>query len=279
MIAAPLPRESLLYAVKQLPAAPRILAAMGRLLLDVNTGLADFTELIKRDSALTTRILRISNSALYNVGSPFNSLEEALARVGFMEVYRITGFAAVAGVSDRNLPLYGVSGVQFRENSLCVALVAEALAQAAGDDSRAAYTAGLLRSLGKLALDGLTRNGPYNATYLPQRGPLLDWEFAVTGLTNCDAATLILREWHFRSDTIAVIAGHYQPGARSPRLAQLLNLAAGVAEGSGHGLPGEATYWRLSREAQEACGLDPAQVDEAIARALVNFASVRAAVA
>ena len=125
MIAAPFSRETLLNVVKTLPAAPQILAQLGRLLLDINSDLNDITLLLKRDAALTARIIRISNSAIYNTGLPFASLEEALARVGYTEVYRLTGFAAVAQLADQHLPLYGMSGVQLRENALFTALMVE----------------------------------------------------------------------------------------------------------------------------------------------------------
>jgi len=69
----------------------------------------------------------------------------------------LTGFAAVAQISDQRLALYGVSGAQLRENSLLTALMMESLAMPAGVDPRLAYTAGLLRSTGKIALDRMLR--------------------------------------------------------------------------------------------------------------------------
>src|SRR4051812_42219647 len=118
MMATSFPRETLLHVVKTLPAAPQILARLGNLLLDANSELDDISSLLKRDAALTARVIRIANSAAYNTGRPYGSLEEALARVGFSEVYRLTGFAAAAQMSDQNLPLYGITGAQLRENSL-----------------------------------------------------------------------------------------------------------------------------------------------------------------
>src|SRR4051812_22748401 len=158
MIASPVPRATLMHVVKTMPSAPQILARIGQLMLAMDAELEDITGLLKRDPALTARVIRISNSAAYNTGSPFASLEDALARVGLTEVYRLTGFAAIAQISDQHLGRYGVTGAQLRENSLLTALVMEALARLADVDSRAAYTAGLLRSVGKIALDRLTRD-------------------------------------------------------------------------------------------------------------------------
>src|SRR5580693_2815404 len=154
----PFPREALLHVVKALPAAPQILARLGHLRLDPNTDLAEVCELLRCDAALTTRIIRIANSPAYSAGKTFASIEQAIARVGFGEIYKIAGFAAVTQMANQCLRLYGVSGPQLRENSLLTALTMEAIAQAAGADAHEAHSAGLLRSTGKIALDGITRD-------------------------------------------------------------------------------------------------------------------------
>lgn len=278
MIATPIPRETLLHVAKSMPAAPRILAELGHLLLDPNSDMGEVTGLLRRDTALTARIIRISNSAFYNTGHPYAALEDALARVGYMEVYRLTGIAAVSQVADRSLPLYGISGGQFRENSLFAALVAEALAMRVGMDFRLAYTAGLLRSIGKIALDGVARNGAYRGAYDTKYGPLAEWETNFIGMSNCEAASVILKEWRFPAVTIGGIREHYVPG-REATLAQLLNLAAGVTENAGFGLPGEASYWHSCPVTIEGSEIDADALAEIITRTRTAFDQIRAAVA
>ena len=278
MIASPVPRESLLYAAKKLPAAPQILARLGQLLLDADSGLDDVIDLLRRDSGLTTLVMRVANSAAYNSGASFESLEQALPRVGLSEVYRLTGFAAAAQLADRALPFYGISGARLRENSLFTGLVMESLAGSARLDPRAAYTAGLLRSIGKIVVDRLMC-GPMYRTGYAARGdmPLADWESAVVGLSNCETAAIVLEAWHFPSRTIAAIGDHYIPNPDSPALSSLLNLAAGAAERCGYALPGETSYWEPSRQNFEAAGVDAAAIERAMLSAQEVFSTVRVA--
>lgn len=279
MIATPVPREMLLHVAKALPAAPRILAELGHLLLDPNTDMGEVTALLRRDTALTARIIRISNSAFYNAGQPYASLEEALARVGYIEVYRLTGFAAVSQTVDRPLGLYAVTGAQVRENSLLTALVAEILGPRVGIDARLAYTAGLLRSIGKIALDGLTRSMSFIGFYPgPAAGSLAQWENGLVGMNNCDAAAIILKEWRFPAETIAGIRNHYLLGNDNPPLALLLNIAAGAAERADHRLPGETSYWKPAPLTMGLAELTAEMVDDALQSALEQFGPVRAAV-
>ena len=280
MLATPFPRETLLHVVKTLPAAPQVLARLGRMLLDLNADLSDITALLRCDAALTTRIIRIANSAAYNIGAPYATLEQSLARVGFSEVYRITGFAAVAQMVDQDLRLYGITGAQLRENSLMTALLMEALAEPAGVDPRTAYTAGLLRSTGKIALDRLTRDPAYAGSYSAQHGgPLAKWEGDFTGLTNCEATAFILNEWRFPATIIMSIGDHYLPRASSNVFAHLLNLAGGAAERCGYALPGESFYWEASDEKFAGAHLTPEQIEPAIEQALRQFEKARVAIA
>lgn len=278
MVVNPVSRTSLMNVVKTLPTAPQILAQLGDLLLDINTGLEEITNLLRRDVGLTVRLMRVANSPVYAKGTPSGSLVEALSRVGFKEVYRLTGFAAVAQLSDQKLQVYSTSGTQLRENSLLTALFMEALAEQAGVDVRMAYTAGLLRSTGKIALDRILRDDPANPVVDAGVADLLLWEIDTAGMDNGVASSFILDEWHFPPELTQAIKLHSKPGSDAGTLAHLLNVAAGEAERAGHGLCAESGYWELTPERISAANLTAEQIANARGRALAAFDAVRQAV-
>jgi HD-like signal output (HDOD) protein len=278
MSARPFPREALLHVVKTLPAAPQILARLSQLRLDPNTDLADVAALIRCDAALTARIIRIANSPAYSAGKTFASIEQALARVGFGEIYKIAGFAAITQMASQSLRLYGVTGAQLRENSLLTALTMEAIAEAAGADSHEAHSAGLLRSTGKIALDGIMRDSAHVGTHDGViEGRLSDWEIGLTGLCSSEAGVYILNEWRFPIGIVATIGYHYTPGTASSArdLAHMLNLAAGTADRLGFGLPGEQGYWMLGQDVLDEARINQQQMDEATRRAFERFGHLR----
>jgi HD-like signal output (HDOD) protein len=270
-----------MHVVKTLPAAPQILSRLGQLRLEPNSDMDDVTALLKCDAALTARILRIANSPAYSTGTPYGSLGQALARVGFGEIYKIAGFATIAQMADQNLRFYGITGPHLRENSLLTALIMEVLADSVGADSHEAYSAGLLRSTGKIALESIMRDSPRKGVYNQEScGRLESWEASLTGLSNCEAAAFILTEWRFPQGIIAVIGHHYAPEAASSEQAMtaLLNLAAGAADRSGFGLSCEQPYWELSPAKWAASGVTEGQLEEAVRRALEKFESLRSAI-
>ncbi|PTX90868.1 HDOD domain-containing protein [Opitutus sp. ER46] len=278
--ALPPSREALLLAVNMLPASPQVLARLDPMLANVNSSIEGITELLRRDAALTARIIRIANSVAYNPGEPIASIEEALMRVGFAEVYRVAGFAVLAQVSNQHLPLYDITGVQFRENSLLTALTMEQLARHAGIDTRVAYTAGLLRSTGKIALDRSMRSQGRHLEVEPYaRGSLPEWEQATFGCTSTEASALVLEGWRFPAAIIEAVRDHTTCGESASFLARLLNLAAGATDRFGHGLAGEYLLWNLAPEKLAAVGFEEATFEEATRSALEAFGPVRSAIA
>lgn len=270
----------LLQLAKQLPASPQILLKLSALIDNLNCTLEEIAILLRRDATLAARIIRISNSSIYGSEASVASVEEAVGRVGFSEVYRLTGLAAAAQFANEDLPFYGHNGQRLRDNTLVTALVVELLARQARIDARTAYAAALLRSLGKLVLDRyvkkhLTPMQHYNRSGVPT---LLTWEEKILSCNNASVAALILESWHFPPSITEPIKQHYlvePPTGDHARVTYLLNLASGIACDIGHSLPGEANYWELTDEKIEAAGLSGVNLVEIGEEAHAAFESMR----
>jgi len=275
-------RELLLQIAQQLPAAPQILRQLNELLTDVNSGLDAIAQLLRRDTALAGRIIRISNSAAFGMGGRVGSIEEAVNRVGYAEIYRLTGLATAAQMAEQNLSFYGIPGTQLRDNSLYAALAAEALATRTGADSRMAYTAGLLRSTGKLVLDRFANRPPKTAAPFVQSGTggFLNWEQSNFGCTNPKVAEMVLSAWRFPIEIIQPIGHQYadtpKKGDRTAAAA-LLHVACGMAHSAGHGLLVEQDCWSVTAETLQLAGLTPPVVSEAAEEVKFAFEAIKGA--
>lgn len=276
-----LTREKLFEIARTLPAAPRVLASLGELLQDINVGLDEVANLIKRDAALSARLIRMSNSVIYSGSGALRigSIEDAVNRVGFSEVYRLVGLVTSDRLAERTLIFYGLQPQIIREHMLFTAIAAEMIAEECGIDSRNAYTAGLLRPLGMLVLDRvaerLTNCEPYDQG---KYGSYLAWEGIMFGLANTEVATLILADWRFPQEIIAAIREHYLTSARDyeNRFAILLNLAACLVSEAGLTLPGDRKHWEFNEKKLGAIGLSEDQFRRASTRAGDTFERFRA---
>lgn len=252
VVSSPVSREKLLQVARSLPADLQVLSQLGEMLQDVNSELHEVAGLLRRDVALATRIVRIGNSPVFGGGGQVASTEEAVNRVGFGEILKLVGTASAARLTDRALDFYGVPAELLGDNMLYCASAAETLARATGADMRVAYTAGLLRPLGLMVLDRACRGqlAPAQAFAADRWSSYAVWEGGLFGLSSSEVAALILEEWRFPTALTTAIRNHHlaRPADAEHDLAVILNLAAGLAERSGRGFPGEACWWDLSAQ-------------------------------
>lgn len=273
-------RDLLLQIAQQLPASPQVLLNLNELLTDVNSGLDDIAVLLRRDTALAARIIRISNSVVFGMSGRVATIEEAVNRVGYAEIYRLTGLAAGAQLADQHLPLYGITGTQLRDNTLLIALAAEALATRAGIDPRLAYTAALLRSTGKLVLERYARRAPQSTTAFFQSGlaNMLTWEQNSFGCTNVDVAEMVLSTWRFPASIIQPVRRQYMDTPiedETGATCALLYVACGIAHRAGLGFIGEHEQWNQPAAALETLGLTPPLVEQAAEEAQTALEAVK----
>ncbi|MFN9731767.1 MAG: HDOD domain-containing protein [Pseudomonadota bacterium] len=74
---------------ERLPAAPRLFLALQQVIADPLAGTTDAARLVARDSALSSRVLRIANSALFARSAPVLDVAGAAAQVGLDVLARI----------------------------------------------------------------------------------------------------------------------------------------------------------------------------------------------
>jgi HD-like signal output (HDOD) protein len=245
-------RDTILQHAQALPAAPQVLGGLCELLEDPNTDLDQISADIRVDAALAGRVIRLSNSVLLGGRAPVASVEEAVNRVGFSEIVRLVGLATVSNLVDRSLTAYGVPADRLRESFLLHALASEALAEPAQLEPRAAYAAGLLRGVGMMVLDRLSRGRiVYDPAAFPTYG---DWEQACFNTRGVSVTMTILKDWRFPLDTVNAIRQHLSP--ESNRLAAVMNLAGAIVARHGLELAGEASCWAVTPEKLALAGID-----------------------
>lgn len=251
-------REQIVEIARTLPPAPRVFAELGRLLRNPNSALDEIATLVKRDSTLVAHVIRVGNSAFYGGEQPTGSVEEAVARIGFQEVFRVVGIVASERLVERPLSYYGIEAMDLREHMLRTALACEELAAECGLDAKSAYTAGLMRPIGLLVLDRLAAKYENLAPYHPIHDPdYLTWEGRVFGIPSSEVAAIVLREWSFPSEIVEAVQAQYLLRSEdlSHKLACLVNLASGLVADNGGGLLGETKHWGGGVWKLEALGI------------------------
>ncbi|MBA4261928.1 MAG: histidine kinase [Comamonadaceae bacterium] len=219
--------EALLNYPRALPAMPR---AVTDLLGEMNREEPSprrVGQLIGNDPALTTRVLRLSNSAFFRVSRKIGSADEAVALLGLTHVRSLV-MAAALGSSFKNVP--GIDLKQFWRYSLRVAEISKSLAGVLHQNQGNAFTAGLIHGIGILIMHIAM---PDEVMPLDMVTPPFDLqrdaaEQAAFGYTYADVGAGMAEKWQFPSDMVSALAHQLEPfeGQAYDRLGGILHLAS-----------------------------------------------------
>lgn len=248
-------------------------ARLRALLEDPACELARVVALIRLDPALTFRIIRLSNSVLFGLRTHNDSLDAAVARIGTRELNRVAGLAATQQLCQRDLHHFGIPAAELWENAVATAAAAEILAPHAGLDPGLAYTAGLLRNLGRVIMEDAAAElypGPGIAPVIS------DWERSQFGATAPEVTAALLHHWRFPPDVVDSIRGHLDPLASptSNAGAGVLNLAGNIAAGLGLGLAGEASHWVQTPAKLTLAGVNADVLEACTAKAREHYCTL-----
>src|SRR5687767_11036781 len=204
-----LSRETIITLGNKLAPAAATFGRLRMLLLDPDTDLQEILKLIRLDQALTFHVVRMSNSVLFGMRDRTDSLDMAVGRVGLSEVFRLVGLAATQQLCQRDLLAYRVTASRLWENAVSTAAAAELLGQRSGRDAGLAYTAGLLRTVGRVILDGAAYGKVYPGE--AEWPAVSEWEKKTFGMTAAEVTTILLEHWRFPSELVDAVSGHYHP--------------------------------------------------------------------
>lgn len=213
---------------------PRALPAMSRTVSDL---LAEMnkddpspkrvSDLISQDPSLTTRVLRLSNSAFFRVSRKIGSAEEAVAMLGMTHVRSLV-MAAALGSSFKNVP--GVNLPQFWRYSLRVADISKSLAGVLRQNESNAFTAGLIHAIGDLIMHIAM---PDQIAPLDMGTPPLDLqraqaEMSMFGYTYAQVGAGMAEKWQFPTTIVSALNNQISPfeGEAYDPLGGVLHLAS-----------------------------------------------------
>jgi HD-like signal output (HDOD) protein len=275
----PLTRDQIIALGNKLAPAAATFGRLRALLMDPDTALDEILHLIRLDPALTFHVVRMSNSVLFGLRERTDSLDIAVARVGLSEIFRLVGLAALQQVCQTDLNRYRLKASRVWENAVASAAAAEVLASRANRDAGLAYTAGLMRTIGRVVLN----SAPCDVTYPGEAEwpSIAQWEQMVFGMTSTEVSTELLEYWRFPADVVESVQAHVDPMANSERSnigACILNLACGVSARFGLDLPGESGNWICTPAKLTLAGVSEADLEDCATRARAHYVLLCASV-
>lgn len=226
---AALSPEDIVREVKNLPSAPKVLPRLKQLLSDGNSAMHEIVALIRLDPGIAARVLQMANSAYFSKGVRCFTVDEAVNRVGYEQVYELVSYAVASQVLVRPLDSYAVEADDLWKMSVACALSAEALAERTNQDRNVAYTIGLLHSVGMVAIDewALRNTKPLTFKHTGFPREAIETERSQLGFTQAEIGCALLRHWGFPHSISEPVRWQYTPraSASQAKMATLLYAA------------------------------------------------------
>jgi HD-like signal output (HDOD) protein len=226
------------HLIARLPAfSPVALRLMGIVFRD-DVSFAEVAKLSQLDPVLSGEILKIANSGLYGRRSSVRSIVQALAVIGMSRLTTIVVTAAIWKGLPRRPPQFVRD---WWRHSIATALVAEHM-NVDSTQANQAYTAGLLHSIGQLAMfqyDGESYEEMVDEARAG--GDLQERERAKFGLDHGELAEAILSSWNLPAD-VCLASGEHHSAVMSSSLSAAVHTGCFGAEYMGFGECGSHSH-------------------------------------
>jgi HD-like signal output (HDOD) protein len=225
---------------EDLPTLPSIVLELHRALDNPYAGAAHVARLLDQDPSLTSRLLRLVNSASYaRSGAPITSVSAAVSRMGLNQVRSTcVALAIVNGLGSRRARF---DHLEFWAHSATVAGLAGTLWNVVGNSgtirAQDAYLVGLLHDIGLLVID---QHFPAEFSALLdarecEDEPLGPLEEEHLGIDHGAVASLLIGRWSLPAYVGEAIYHHNHPETAPPEVARLSMVIAAA----------EAMCWQL----------------------------------
>jgi putative nucleotidyltransferase with HDIG domain len=232
--------ELIRKALQSVPLPPRAVRELLRISQKADVDMQRIIDTITSDEALTARVIRVVNSALFGMKRQISSVQQATVLLGRGAIVQMAvGVAALhmETAVPADLPL---SRQAFWRHSMSTAFLARHVATSCGEaDAEKAFTAGLLHDIGKLVLMGYL--GP-EYTFVLQRAqeeqrPLYRVERDMLGADHDDIGRELCDKWKL-SASLREAASLHRSDAGADRLNRIVQAANAAVKAAGVGESG-----------------------------------------
>ncbi len=227
----PLTIDELIGRGQELPSLPEIYLRVSQQLEDEKVSVFEIGNTVQNDPAITTRVLKMVNSAYYGLPNQVSSVAQAVSLLGRERLKHILIGSVLRGVfSAQDNPAFSMQ--EFWQHSIKTAIIARQLAQELPtiEEPEAMFTAGLLHDIGRLFLINRVPEQLLAAEeyMIRKRVDILSAEIAEVGLTHTAVGESLMHHWGLPQLLIDCARYHHEvvhdgPNRRATHLVYFAN--------------------------------------------------------
>ena len=212
--------ELILKRIRDIPSLPEVVLRIMSLMSEPETPASEVARLISYDPGLTSRVLRMVNSAAYGFQRQISSIQHGIMILGFNTVRGLVLSAGILKLFQGRTAYNTSEHRKIWEHSIGVAVAARMLTRTLSiSDMDDVFSAAMLHDIGKIVLAAhfSSRYHPLlreaGRAGLPFHGTaFLEMEAELLGVTHADIGHSLAVKWKLPVSMTEVIAHHHHPG-------------------------------------------------------------------
>jgi len=205
--------KDIVEQIDQLEPVPPIAAQILALTEDPDSSLAEISDLILNDPALTANLLKTCNSAFFSLPRQVESVRDAISLMGLDQIVEIVLFNGLSASFKKEMVGYGLGERELWRHAVSSAHVAGILADrfGASQNKHLIYTAALVKDIGKLILGRFVAFSyeQINILVQSQGQSFNDAEHEIIGMNHEELGALVGKKWNFSDKMIYIIRHHH----------------------------------------------------------------------
>lgn len=263
--------EYIVSKVDDMKVLPEIINKIIALTDDPDSTVQDMEKAILKDSVLTTKILRLANSAYYGYARNISTISRAAVLLGFQAIKSLALASTMRTYLTDELKGYSLEKNQLWTQSQTCAIVSRFIAkQIKYPNPEEAYIAGLLRDIGKTILNQHMEKEYAEVLLRIEMDNLsfLDAEREVLGFNHAEIGEKVAEKWNLPKALVDAIGHHHTPELANinPLLVSIVHIADAITMMMGVGLGVDGLAYNLSPMAIETIGLNESQLENIISQ-------------
>ena len=198
--------------LEELPTLPAVVYELSQVINDPMSSTTDIEKIMANDQSMTTKVLKLVNSAYYAIPGGVTSLARAISYIGFDTVNQLVLSASILSALECDGETeFDIN--KFWEHCIGVGIAAESLAKFVNHPMPAdMFTCGLVHDMGKIAMfvcnaEEMTK---ISTTANSEGVSYHDAEALMEAPRHTSVGVLLAEKWTLPAQIIAVIKNHHQ---------------------------------------------------------------------
>jgi len=214
-----------LDSIPDIPTLPNIVIEVNKMLQDYDTSIKKLGNIIEKDQAMVTKILRLVNSSFYGFRSKIKNISHAIIILGFNTIKNAVVSVSIIKTFSGKKTFGGFEITDFWRHSIAVAVTSMYLSEQTKLDSPDdCFVAGLLHDIGKVVLSQhFTESFSQVWKSVKEDGlSFFEAEQKLLPVNHARIGGYLAKKWQFPVSLIDTITHHHQIRKTVSNLNQLI---------------------------------------------------------